>query len=410
MDFETKLEQYARLAVCAGVNLQPGQELLVSAPIDCAVLVRKIVRQAYAVGAKDVTVQWSDEAITRMRYDACPVDRFEHAAEWIQVLQNGHAKRGGAILSITAGNPDALAGVDPQKISAWIKAVHRDCKEFYDGMNLGYNTWSIIGASSPAWAQKVFPGEPEEDAVAKLWDAIFKTVRIGEGDPLEAWQKHRESFQEKMDFLNRKQFVSLHYNSANGTDIHIGMTKKHHWVGGGETTRDGTFFFPNMPTEEIFCTPDNRKAEGRVYSTLPLNFQGNLIDRFYLEFHAGEVVDFGAETGYEALKALLGTDAGAKRLGEVALIPRRSPISEMGILFYNTLFDENASCHFAIGEGFPECIEGGLDMSQEELTAAGVNHSAAHVDFMLGADDLCITGTDESGEETLIFQDGNWAI
>lgn len=410
MDFQTKLKQYAQLIVRAGCNLQPGQELFLRAPIACADFAREIVKSAYEAGGGEVTVQWTDEIISRYKYDYCPQETFERVPDWLAELNNGIAKRGAAILSIAADDPDVMAGVDPRKPAAWVKASHEACKPFFDGMNLGKNVWCIVSAPSPAWAKKVFPGCGEEEAVSKLWDAIFRAVRADTPDPVAAWEAHRRSFEEKIAFLNEMQFDRIHYQNALGTDITLGMPKQHRWAGGGDRTVDGVYFFPNMPTEEIFCSPDKDRVDGVVYSALPLNYQGNLLDRFSLTFEQGRITGYSAEQGYDTLRELVETDEGSHHLGELALIPKQSPISEMGILFYNTLYDENASCHFAIGRGFAECVEGGREMSEEELFRCGVNRSATHVDFMIGTDDLQITGIRADGTEIPLFRDGNWAF
>ena len=410
MDFNTMLKKYADLMVRSGINLQKGQILCINAPISAAPLVRLAAESGYQAGAKEVVVRWSDEALSRLKYDYAPQSQFENVPGWFAAYNNEYAAEGAGFLSIDSADPDAFAGVDPQKPAAWVKAVHKVCKPFYDGLDMGKNRWCIAAAPSPAWAKKVFPGVSEEEAVEKLWEAIFRAVRVDTPDPAAAWEEHHQSFQKRIEYLNSLQLDRLHYQNSLGTDITIGMPENHCWAGGGAETTDGVYYFPNMPTEEIFATPHRDRAEGVVYSALPLNYQGTLIDNFWLKFEKGAVVDFGAEKGYDTLKALIETDEGSRHLGEAALIPKQSPISEMGILFYNTLFDENASCHFAIGKGFPECMQGGLEQSEEELKARGMNDSAAHVDFMLGTADLSITGYTKDGREIAIFRDGNWAF
>ncbi len=410
MQFEEMLAKYAELIVRSGINIQKGQVLCINAPISAAPLVRLAAKSAYGAGAAEVVVRWSDEALSRLKYDYAPLSRFEEVPEWFSAYNNGYAAEGAGFLSIDSADPDAFAGVDPKKPAAWVKAVHAVCKPFYDSLDLGKNRWCIAAAPSPAWAKKVFPGETEEKAVSLLWEAIFKAVRANTPDPAAAWEEHRRSFQQKIERLNTLQLDRLHYRNSLGTDLIIGMPENHLWAGGGAETTDGVYYFPNMPTEEIFASPDKDRADGIVYSALPLNYQGTLIDRFWLKFEKGRIVDFGAEKGYDTLKALIETDEGARHLGEAALIPTKSPISEMGILFYNTLFDENASCHFAIGKGFPECFRGGLESTEEELKARGMNDSAAHVDFMLGTPDLSITGYTKDGAEFPIFRNGNWAF
>lgn len=410
MDFNTKLNNYAELVVKSGLNLQKAQELLIYAPISSAAFVRLVVEKAYQAGAKLVTIDWTDETISRLKYTYCDMDVFENVPKWYSEMDNSIAEKGGAILSITSSDPNALKGIDPSKMTAWRKAEHTACKPFYDGMDLGRNVWCIVGVPSEGWAKAVFPDKPAGEAMELLWEAIFRTVRVDQPDPVAAWQLHKQSFEEKTKLLNEKQFVSLRYHNSIGTDITLGMPENHVWAGGGDRTVNGTYFFPNMPTEEIFTIPHRDKVDGTVHSSMPLNYNGSTIDDFSITFQDGKIVDYSAKEGCDVLKSIIDTDEGSLHLGEVALVPKKSPISEMGILFLNTLYDENASCHFAIGLGFPECVKGGREMSEEELKAAGINFSAAHVDFMLGTADLSITGMQKDGTEFPIFRDGNWAF
>lgn len=409
MDFQTTLQKYADLVVRSGCNLQPEQELYITAPIAAAEFTRLVTECAYKAGAKRVTVRWTDDGIARLGYEYSPIEVFEQFPDWMALLQNGMAERGAAILSIDASDPDALAGVDPRKPVASAKAGYAACKTFYDYMNLGKTVWCIVSAAAPAWAKKVFPDRPEDEAVAALWEAIFRAVRADQPDPVAAWEEHKRGFEAKIAVLNARQFTALRYKNASGTDITVGLPENHVWAGGGAETVAGRYFFPNMPTEEIFCTPHKDRADGTVHSAMPLNHRGSLIDDFSITFEKGRITGFTAAKGYDVLKEVIGTDEGAHHLGEVALIPKRSPISQMGILFYSTLYDENASCHFAIGKGFPECVKGGFEMTEEQLAAAGVNESSTHVDFMLGTEDLQITGIAADGSEALIFENGNWA-
>ena len=408
-DFQTLLDKYANLIVKAGCNLKKDQELYISAEISNSDLVRKIVRIAYLQGAKDVIVRFYDEQISRMNYEYKPTSAFEVFPDWQALLQNGVAKRGAALLFITSEDPEAFNGIDQNKIATFRKAAHVACKDWRDGMDLGRNVWCIAGAASPAWARRVFPELSESEAVEKLWQAIFKTARVDTPDPIQAWEDHKNSFSARKAWLNEQHFDKLHYKNSLGTDITIGLTKGSTWHGGGAETVSGTYFFPNIPTEEIYTSPDRNRADGIVYSALPLNHDGTLIENFSLTFKDGRVVDYKAEKGYATLKEIIEIDEGAKHLGEVALIPYNSPIRETNILFLNTLYDENASCHFAVGMGFPDCYQGGLNMTKEELLKAGINDSVTHVDFMLGTKDLDITGIKENGEEVPIFRNGNWA-
>ena len=408
-----RLRAYARLIVEAGCALKPGQDLFVRAAIESAPLVRLITDEAYKLGAHQVTVRFHDEAIERMTFDNCPMDVFETFPGWSALLNNSMATRGAAILSIDSDDPEAMTGVDPQKLIARAQASHTACKPFYDALDYGRCVWCIVGAASPAWARKVFPGLCEEEAVNALWEAIFTTVRLTSDDPAEAiaaWNEHRKSFAERSAWLNEQRFDALHYTNSYGTDLTVGLTDKHIFSGGGDTTVDGVAFFPNMPTEEIFSTPDRLRAKGTVVSALPLVHHGSLIRDFSLTFKDGKVIDLHAAEGEDVLRSIVETDENSCRLGEVALVPFDSPIRNSGVLFYSTLYDENASCHLALGQGFPDCYEGGVHMSEEDLFAAGVNTSATHVDFMIGTEDLNIDGIKKDGTIVPIFRNGNWAF
>jgi len=405
----TQLDKYAKLLVHSGCNLQKDQELFIVADLANVVLVRKLVKEAYEQGAKDVIVRYSDELTSRLHYEYKPIEAFEVFPEWQAILQNGIAKRGGAILFLTSEDPEAFNGIDQRKIAAFRKAAHEACKDWRDGMDLGKNVWCIAGAASPAWAKKVFPNLSEEDAVNKLWQAIFKTARVDVDDPIQAWEEHKASFAARKAWLNEQHFDALHYTNKLGTDLTIGLTPNSIWQGGGAETKNGTYFFPNIPTEEVYTSPDRSRAEGKVYSALPLIHDGTLIENFSFTFKDGKVTDYQAEKGYDTLKEIIEIDEGAKHLGEIALIPYTSPIRQTGILFLNTLFDENASCHLAIGMGFPDCYKGGLEMTKEDLKAAGINDSITHVDFMIGTEDLNITGIKPDGTEVPIFRNGVWA-
>lgn len=412
-EFDAKLRAYARLIVEAGCALKPGQDLFVRAHIESAPLVRLVTQEAYAMGAHHVTVRFSDEAIERMHFDNCPMDVFENVPGWLAELNNSMARNGAAMLTIDSDDPEAMSGIDPRKLIARAQASHKACKEFYDALDFGRCVWCIVGGASPAWARKVFPDLPEDEAVERLWEAIFTTVRLKSANADEAvaaWRAHRDSFAERCAWLNSQRFDALHYTNAHGTDLTVGLTRKHLFNGGGDTTVDGVQFFPNVPTEEIFSTPDRMRAEGTVVSAMPLAHNGSLIDNFSLTFKDGRVVDLHAETGEDVLRSIVETDENSCRLGEVALVPFDSPIRNSGVLFYSTLFDENASCHLALGQGFPDCYEGGLQMSAEELLEGGVNKSATHVDFMIGTEDLNIDGIKADGQRVPVFRNGNWAF
>ncbi len=409
MSLDALLQNYARLLIRTGCALRPGQEVLLTAPVEAAGFARMVAQEAWEAGASAVTVEWVDDVISRLKYLHAPQSAFEKVPDWLTVQRNGVAERGGVILSLDGDDPDGMAGIDPSLFTAWARAVHRDCKAFYDGMDLGRNVWCIAGAATPKWAQKVFPGLPENEAVERLWQAILSTARADGPDPAGAWADHSAAFRRRTQLLNARQFDALHYTAANGTDFTVGLNQNHVWAGGGAETVDGTWFFPNMPTEEIFTSPHRDRAHGIVHSALPLNYNGGLIEDFWVKFEGGAAVDCGAAKGLELLKSILAEDEGAQNLGEVALVPHASPIAQSGILFYSTLYDENAACHLALGKGFPECVQGGLEMDEGALRDHHINLSATHVDFMIGTADLNITGILPDGTEVPVFRAGNWA-
>jgi aminopeptidase len=408
--FSDKLQAYARLIIQGGCNLKPGQELLLSISTDCVEFARLLTDEAYRAGARHVTVRFGDEKIARSHFDNCALEVFETFPDWQALLNNSLAREGAAVLNVLSEDPLALTGVDQNKLVASARASHTACKEFYDGIDQGRVVWCIVGAAAPAWAEHVFPELSPSEALAALWEAIFKTVRIDTPDPLAAWDQHRASFNERKAWLNNQHFDALHYTNSLGTDLTVGLNSKGLWQGGGDVTVEGTEFFPNMPTEEIFTTPDRLRASGVVYSSMPLVHHGSLIKDFSLSFSDGRVTDCKAKTGQDVLEAIFAVDEDAARLGECALVPWTSPIRESGILFYNTLYDENASCHLAVGQGFPDCLEGGQELDEDALKAAGVNKSATHVDFMIGTKDLSIVGVKQDGTEVKIFDRGEWAF
>lgn len=408
--FENMLEKYAQLAVKTGINIQKGQTLVINSPIEAADFVRIVAKYAYEEGAKEVHVEWNDESLTRMKYDHAPMEVFENFPKWKANGFEEFAENGAGFLSIAASNPELLKGVDPRKIAASNKSSSKAMEKFREYTMNNHVSWCVISIPTKDWAVKVFPEMSEEKALNTLWKAIFKTVRIDKEDPIKAWNEHLDNLNKKLEFLNKKKFESLHYTSSNGTDLIVELPTGHIWAGGGDYTTKDIFFVANMPTEEVFTLPKKTGVNGTVVSTKPLNYSGNLIDNFKLTFKDGKVIDFEAEKGYETLKNLLETDEGAKYLGEVALVPYDSPISNSNILFYNTLFDENASCHLAFGMAYPTCIEGGSKMDDKGKETHGVNSSLVHVDFMVGAKDLNIVGETQECEKFQIFKNGNWAF
>ena len=403
-----QIERYAELIVRKGAAVREGQEIVVQAPVERADFARIVVRHAYEAGAGHVTVIWRDDECSRLEYQNVELSYFQHTPAWKVAQLNGLAEAGAAFIFLEGTDPAALKGIDPAKPAAKSKARNTECRSFREGMDFGRNVWTIAGVPVMSWAQHVFPDVSPDEAMYRLWRAILETARSAGKDPQQDWETHNAAFEKNKRFLNEHAFDHLHYVSSNGTDLTIGMNRGHIWEGGAGRTVDGTVFFPNIPTEEVFTTPDRMRIDGIVYSALPLAHAGQVVKDFWLRFESGAVVDYGAAQGRDVLQHILETDENAMRLGECALISKNTPIRETGILFYDTLYDENASCHLALGTGFPECLEGGLEMSKDELIAHGVNQSATHVDFMIGSDDLNVTGVTADGEEVPIFINGQW--
>lgn len=407
-DQETK-EKYAELALQTGVNLQKGQALMVNAPIEGADFTRIVARKAYEMGAKDVHINWTDDELTLLKYENAPDEVIENFPEWRIKLYESYAEEGAAVLSIRSTNPDLLKDIDSSRVAMANKSSAQAMKNFRQYTMNDRITWSIVSIPTGDWAQKVFPDKLREDAVANLWEAIVKIVRVDQDDPITAWEAHNETLKTARELLNRKKYTKLIYK-APGTDLEIGLPEGHIWKGGSAVSERGITFNPNMPTEEVFSLPHKYHVNGTVASTKPLNYGGSLIDNFSLTFKDGKVVDYRAEQGEETLKHLLETDEGASRLGEVALVPHESPVSQSGLIFYNTLFDENASCHIALGKAYPTNLEGGAAMDEAELDKHGVNDSLTHVDFMIGSENLDIDGVLEDGTTEAVFRNGTWAL
>ena len=409
MNLEKNLEKYAELAVKVGVNIQPGQTLLVRTPIECAPFVRKVVKKAYDLGAKEVHIEWSDEECSLIKYLNAPEETFNEFPKWISDQYVDIAKNGGAFLTIYAQNPDLLKDVDPKRVANAQKASAKALQEWRSYTLSDKSKWSIVSVPTVSWSKKVFPGVSEEEAVEKMWEAIFKCTRVDQEDPIEAWNKHNKDLKTRMNFLNDSKFKKLYFKSVK-TDITMELPEGHIWASGASKDPNGIDFNPNIPTEEVFTLPHKFGVNGIVASTKPLVYGGNVINNFTLTFKDGKIVDFTAEEGYETLSNLISTDEGSHYLGEVALVPFKSPISDTNIVFYNTLYDENASCHFAIGTAYKSCIENGVNIPEEELDKYGINFSMTHVDFMIGSSDMDIVGETANGEKVQIFKDGNWAF
>lgn len=404
-----QLDLYANLLVRKGVSLRRGQELVLQAPVERADFARRVVSAAYRAGAGHVTVIWKDDEVTRLTYENCDLSFFESTPSWQVEQLNSLAEAGAAFLFLEGSDPSALKGVDPAKPAAAAHARNTECRAFRDGMDFGRNAWCIAGVPVRAWAHEVFPDLSQDEALYRLWVLILEVSRADGEDPESAWETHNASFEKTKRFLNSHRFDALRYESENGTNLTVGLTDGHVWDGGAGRTQDGVTFFPNIPTEEVFTSPDRTRADGVVHSSLPLVHSGQTVRDFWLRFEAGRVVDYGAEQGREVLRHIIETDEGSCRLGEVALVSKNTPIRQSETLFFSTLYDENASCHLALGNGFPECIMGGVSLGKEGLLSRGVNQSSTHVDFMIGADDLNIYGVAADGSETPVFVNGQWA-
>lgn len=407
---EEKLREYAKLLIEVGLNVQKGQTLVISCPVDCAYFARLCASAAYDVGCREVVMRWSDDYLTRERYLRADDAVFDEFPLWQKEMMNGYAESGAAFLSIAARDPEALRGVDPERLMRASKAESA-IRPYMDAIMSNACPWCVASVPIESWTKKVFPDASAQEAMEKLWNAIFSAVRIsGKGDAVARWREHVAQLRARVEKLNALHFVSLHYTNALGTDLTIRLPEKHLWSGGSCNCKAGVPFVANMPTEEVFTAPLREGVDGVVYAALPLVHNGNIIDHFHFVVKDGKIVEVHAETGEEILKSAVSEDEGASYFGEVALVSYDSPISNQKLLFYNTLFDENAACHLAFGEAYPECVEGGEEMSREELRAAGLNDSNTHVDFMIGTSDLTITGTREDGSEVAVFVNGNFAL
>lgn len=404
------LEKLALLAVKSGVNVQPDQILVVSAPIEAAELVRLINKEAYRTGARDVIIRYSDGETERERYLHANPEVFKECPEWKAALLNDTAADGACYISITGNDPHLMQGVNPENPTNESLALRKKAVEYRRRLEQGRAAWSVIPFAHPAWARQVYPDLSEEEAVDALWDDLFAVCRIDENDPTENWKKHHQSFQNRKNKINSLNLKKLHYKNSLGTDLEVELPENYRFEGGASLQDTGTVFFPNIPTEEIFGAPYKTGVNGIVYASMPLNHGGNLVEDFWFEFKDGKVVNYGAGKGEEILRSILESDPNAVYLGEAALVPAGSPIQQLNRIFYNTLLDENASCHFALGQSYGECIENGLNMEPEELEKLGMNQSPVHVDFMVGTPDLSIIGTDHDGKEIPIFTDGKFAF
>lgn len=403
-----RLKKYAKLIARMGANVQKGQDVYLYGSIEQPKFIEMVTEELYKLGARRVHVKWqySDMEKYHVKYQSLEtlstVETFEE--EELKYMRDKLAAR----VFVGSSNPDALKGVNVAKMMSAQKAKAPVLKPYRDAID-GLHQWTIAAVPGKAWAKKVFPNERPAKAMELLWEAILKCTRVDD-DPIKAWEKHNKDVHDRCEYLNSLGLKELKYTSSNGTDLTVGLMDEGVFAGAVETTKDGVSFNPNMPTEECFTTPKKGLAEGIVYASLPLSYQGDLIENFWMRFENGKVVEAHAEKNDERLQKMITMDEGAAYLGECALVPFDSPINQTGLLFYNTLFDENACCHFALGRGFNECVKDGLNKTKDELNEMGVNDSIIHVDFMIGTSDLSIVGKCRDGKEIQIFKDGTWAF
>ena len=404
---EGKLDRLAEVAVKVGLGLQDGQELVMTASLDSALLARRITEQAYRAGASLVTTLFTDDEATLMRYRHAPDASFDCAAKWLYDGMGAAYKSGSARLAITGGNPALLSNEDPDKVG---RANHATSQAYRPALELITRhaiNWTIVAGATPAWAEAVFPEEDRESALSKLWDAIFEITRVLGDDPVAAWKAHDAELHKRKDMLNEKRYAALRYRGP-GTDFELGLADDHLWMGGGTTAGNGLYCIPNMPTEEVFTTPHKDRAHGTVTATKPLSHQGTMIEGIAVRFEKGRIIEARATRGQEVLERLIDTDDGARRLGEVALVPHSSPIAASGLLFLNTLFDENAASHIALGQAYSSCVRDGDRLTPEQLAARGANDSLIHVDWMIGSGKLDIDGVTASNVAEPLMRQGEW--
>ena len=404
---ENKIDKLANLAVKRGVGLQKGQNLLITAPIESLPLVRKIAEHAYKEGASIVTPLFTDSDITLSRFKYAPDESFDSATDWLfngmgEAFDNNTAR-----MAIAGDDPMLLSQMDPDKVSRANKAMAKAYKPARERITEFKINWNIVSWPGSAWASRVFPDLSIEEAIVKLADAIFDASRASVEDPIQAWDDHNEKLRIKTNWLNDKNFAALQYNGPN-TNLRVGLADEHEWMGGASKAQNGIICNPNIPSEEVFTTPHAYKVDGTVSSTKPLSYQGTLIDNIKVTFKDGKIIEAHASKGEEVLQKVLKSDEGASRIGEVALVPHSSPISQSGIIFYNTLFDENAASHIALGQCYSKCFKGDLDLSKEEISKRGGNSSMIHIDWMIGSDQIDVDGIDQTGNQVPIFRKGEW--
>ncbi|GJE59141.1 aminopeptidase [Methylobacterium trifolii] len=408
LPFAERLDRLARVAIRVGLDLRPGQELVLTAPLDALPLARAVTVQAYKAGASLVTTLLADDVATLARFAHAPDAAFDTAAGWLYSGMADAYRNGAARLAIAGDDPALLAGQDPDRVA---RANRSRSKAYVPALELIANfatNWTIVSAATPAWARTVFPDLPEEEALARLWDAIFSASRVDGDDPIADWTAHNAALHARKDRLNGHRFSAIRFRGP-GTDLTVGLADDHEWCGGAATSRSGITCNANIPTEEVFTTPHKARVDGYVASTKPLSYQGTLIDGIRVRFAEGRIVESQARTGADVLERVLDTDAGARRLGEVALVPASSAISASGLLFYNTLYDENAASHIALGQAYSKCFrDGGAGLSEDDLAARGANRSLIHIDWMIGSAEVDVDGIAQDGSAVPVMRGGEW--
>ncbi len=411
-EFQQKLEKYAQIIVRVGLNLREGQRLLIGrngAPLDSAPLVREIAKAAYQAGSPYVVVHWADEGVQRIRVEHSRLEDMAHVPKWKIEEALDFANNGDALMSVAGNNPDLFNGLDSEKLNARTTANIEASAPLRIPIMTNEVNWLVAAAATPNWALKIFPDLPAEEANARVWELIFAAARVNYDDPVAEWKRHVAELYARREYMTNKQYTALVYK-APGTDLTVGLPENHIWMGGSSEAKNGISFVPNMPTEEVFTLAHNDRIDGVVRSTKPLSRNGVLMEDFELKFENGSVTGVSAKKGQSELEHILNTDDGARSIGEVALVPHSSPISQTGVLFYNTLFDENASNHLALGNAYRFCLQDGVEMSAEAFAAAGGNTSKTHVDFMMGSGEMDIDGIKADGSSEAVMRDGEWAF
>ncbi len=406
-EFEHNLDRLAELAIHSGLGLAPGQELVMTATVDTLPLARRITKQAYKAGASLVTALFTDEESSLLRFHHGSESSFDAAPAWLYEGMAQAYRSGAARLAITGNDPALLSKEDPEKVSRVNRATSKAYRPALELIAKHEINWTIVAAATPAWAAAVFPDLTENEAVSRLWRAIFTASRANLHDPVTAWKQHDENLHARAAYLNERRYSALHFRGP-GTDLRVGLSDGHLWLGGGTTARNGRYCIPNIPTEEVFTTPHKDRVEGQVTSTKPLSYQGTMIEGISVRFEGGRIVEAHASRGEEVLQKMISTDEGARQLGEVALVPHSSPIASSGLLFMNTLFDENAACHIALGQAYSACVQDADTLSPEQLAARGANTSLIHVDWMIGSNRIDVDGITAAGSAVPLMRQGEW--